>query len=64
MASIGMTRDKIAEAIGITKPTLNRHFGEELTRGHKTNLAMRLREATLRGPSGVLLWLDQRNTRG
>ena len=60
MASIGMTRDKIAAAIGITKTTLDKHFGEELTRGHAANLAMQLREATLRGPSGVLLWLEQR----
>ena len=60
MASTGMTRDRVAAAIGISQTTLNKYFGKELIRGHAAYLATQLREATLRSPSGVLLWLEQR----
>ena len=60
MASIGMTRDRIAAALGINKSTLDKHFGEELARGHAAKLAAQLRQTALQNPAGVLFWLEQR----
>ena len=63
MAAKGMSRRKIADAIGVGLSTLVKYFSAECKRGHaacRRDLVAGMWTAAKRGRVGAILWLEQR----
>jgi hypothetical protein len=62
LAAQGNSRDDIAVAMGITRPTLLKHYYPELVDGYalgKVANTKRLHEAAARGSVAAMIWLDK-----
>lgn len=61
MSAIGNRRQEIALALGITQPTLRKHYKEELAAGHvqaTANVASRLYAEAMKGNvRAIMFWL-------